>query len=317
MTFSSTIRILLFTFLTAFTFSCQPKSTFKKVGYVLFFEDATLQDAKTGFEAALKDGGFEEGKNLKFYYRNAQGDGTTQGQIFDFFLGEGVDLIATNPTVSTIAAVQRTQTIPVCMMVSPRPDLAKLTDANGKAPANLTGTYETLAYIDTSVTLIRTLFPNAKRIGTIYNSSEPNSLNSLERLRSFASSIGLELSARSVNNSNETQQASFALLSDNIDVFFALPDNIIFSSFETIYGVMTEAKKPILSSEAGLVSRGALAAYGADMYSWGYQAGQAAVKVLRGEPIPAPDEVKVRKRIFSIKSADALGVTLPADFQGM
>ncbi len=311
--FSSALVILT---VWLFSYGCQQKpKSIPTIGYVQMLEDATIDEAKQGFLDAIKDGGFENGKNVAIDFQNAQNDMVLLNQILDKFIADKVDLIAANTTVATIASVQKTKTIPVCMMVAPRPDIAKLTKEDGSYPENLCGTYETLAYIDTSITLIKQVFPEAKKVGTAFNFTEPNSINARGRLQVICDSLGLELVEASLASSNETQQVVESILSNDIDVFFALPDNIIFSSFETVYK-LTEAKKiPIVSSEMGLVKRGALIAYGADFYQWGYQAGQSAVKVLNGEKNVKPDEVKTRKRVYNKKSADLLGITPPEGFE--
>ena len=270
----------------------------------------------------MKEAGYSDSAGtVKIIYRNAQGDIPALNQIIDYFVAQRVDLIAANTTLAMITAANKTTTIPIFMMVAPSPQIAKLTktDASGKevAPPNLAGTYETLAYIDTSVGLIKTLFPSAKRVGTIYNSSEPNSVNSMERLRAICSSLGLELVETSVTSSNEVQQAVQSLIDKKIDVFFALPDNIIFSSFETVFKTTSDKKIPILTSEAGLVKRGAFAAYGADFYQWGHQAGVAAAKYLKTRDLSqTPLEiVAVRKRSYNPATATALGLTPPAGFE--
>lgn len=85
--------------------------------------------------------------------------------------------------------------------------------------------------------------------------------------------LGLQLEALPVNNSSETQLVLRSLLNKNIDVFFAPPDNTIFASFPTIVQACNEKRIPIFTSEAGLVKLGAVAAFGADMYQWGFQPG--------------------------------------------
>ncbi len=98
-----------------------------------------------------------------------------------YFISEKVTLIATNPSLSTITAIQNTRDIPVFMMVSPTPQLMNVTDKQGNAPANLFGVAEDLAYIDTSFSLIPKLLPQMEEkkdklhVGMIYNQSEPQS----------------------------------------------------------------------------------------------------------------------------------------------
>ena len=187
-------------------------------------------------------------------------------------------------------------------MVAPRPDIAGLTNKAGENPPNLFGVYETLDYIDTSAALIQQLFPSAKKVGTIYSASESQSIDALNRLKASCKKMGIELEAIPVTNSSETQLITESLLSKNIDVFFALPDNVIFSSFETVVKSCNDKNIPIITSEAGLVSRGALASFGADMYQWGFQSGVQAAQFLKEKSTKnlQPQLVNNRKKAFTL-----------------
>jgi putative ABC transport system substrate-binding protein len=109
------------------------------------------------------------------------------------------------------------------------------------------------------------------------------------------------VSVVSVSNSSETQLAIQSLINKEIDCFFAMPDNSIFASFEVISAACKSKNIPVFTSEAGLVKRGALCAYGADMYAWGYQAGMQAVKFLKNNKkvLPAPELVIKRVRVIN------------------
>ena len=113
--------------------------------------------------------------------------------------------------------------------------------------------------------------------------------------------LGLKLEKLPVNTSNEAQLVVAALLAKKIDVFFALPDNTVFSAMEVIVKSCDDAKVPVITSEEGLVKRGAVAAYGADMYQWGYQSGaQAAVYLKRGTTEGlSPEPVMVRRKVYN------------------
>jgi putative ABC transport system substrate-binding protein len=287
------------------------------IGFLDYVEDATLAQAREGFMKALSDSGFsEENKTITVVYRNAQGDQPTLLQAADYLISCKPTLIATNTTLATVNTIKRSTATPVFMMVAPRPDIARLTNAKGDAPMNLHGVYETLDYIDTSVTLIRELFPNAKVIGTIYNQAESQSSDALDRLRKGCLTAGLTLEELPVTSSSESQLVTQALLNKKIDLFFALPDNIIFSSFEVIANQCNAKNIPILTSEAGLVARGALASYGADFYQWGYQSGQQAAAFLKNpEGEYPPQEVKLRRKLINNERAAAFGISNFQNFE--
>jgi len=315
------MKYFLSLILIATLFSCkQPeqKTSVPVIGFMDALKDETLAQADSGFFSALKQNGFSEDSNtLKIIYRNAQNDIPTLTQIADYFISQNVNLIATNPSLSTITACQKTKTIPVCMMVSPSPKNAGLLDANGNPPANLFGVYEETWYIDTSVALIKHVLPNAKTIGTIFNQAEPQSRDALAALQKTCDFLKLKMVAQPVNNSSETQLVLNSLLDKGIDVFFAPPDNTIFASFPTIVKSCNEKHVPIFSSEAGLVKLGAVAAYGADIYQWGFQAGEQAAQFLKQGNMNGlkPELVKVRKKVFNPEVAKQFNIQFDSSFE--
>ena len=288
------------------------------IGFLDAIEDSTLGLARDGFQDALEERGYsKENNNLEILFRNAQGDMNTLVQSLQFFTTRRVDLIAANSTLSTISAVQRSGDIPVCMMVAPEPHMAGLTDSEGNNPENIFGVYETLNYIDTSVQMILDWLPDVKTIGLVYNQAETQSLNALERIKQTANELGLEVHALPVANSSETQLVTQSLIERGIDVFFAMPDNIIFSSFEVVLRLCNRSGIPVFSSEAGLVARGAVAAFGADFYSWGHQAGLLAADYFDSEKneLPPIQEVVVRNKIYNPEAVNTLGLDIPKGFQ--
>jgi putative ABC transport system substrate-binding protein len=305
--------------------SCHPatKNTVPTVGFVDAFEDATIAQARTGFVDALKKNGFsEDQKNIKIEYRNAQGDIPTLTQIVNYFISEPVDLLATCTTLSSVTAVQKTKTIPIFVMVAPTPALMNVVGANGKAPANLFGAVEDLNYIDTSFSIIpKLLKPKGSKlvIGMIFNQSEPQSADAMKRIQSLADKLNITLIALPLNTSADAQLVTQSLLSKNIDAFFANPDNTVFASFETIKKNCDQHNVPIFTSEAGLVQRGAVAAFGADIYQWGYQAGEQAAQYLKTHSTAGlkPEMVKIRKRVYNPAMAKKYHITLPSNFEAV
>ncbi len=293
------------------------------VGFVDAFEDNTIAQARIGFLDALKENGFsEEDQTMNLIYRNAQGDIPTLTQAVRYMITQEVGLIATNPSLSTIAALQNTKDIPIFMMVSPLPARMEVEDAQGNAPDNLFGVAEDLDYIDTSFSLIpRLVQPEGEklRVGLLYNQSEPQSVDAYGRLQGLSDALGVELVARPVNTTADVQLVAGALLNEDIDAFFANPDNIVFGSFETILKAANEAGVPVFTSEAGLVARGAVAAYGADLYQWGYQAGQQAARYLKTGSTEGLswEMVKVRKRVYNPAAAERFGVEVPEGYEAV
>jgi putative ABC transport system substrate-binding protein len=287
------------------------------------FEDNTIAQAKQGFFDALQKNGYsEDQKTISVIYRNAQGDIPKLALSVKYFISQKVTLIATCPSLSTITAIQNTKDIPVFMMVSPTPELMKVVGDSGKAPTNLFGVAETLGYIDTSFSLIPKLVKPKEgklKVGMLFNQSEPQSAGALKRIQQLAGQLDIELVALPVNSTADVQLVTQSLLSKNIDAFFANPDNTIFGSFETIIKACNKAQVPVFTSEAGLVSRGAVAAYGADIYQWGYQAGEQAAVFLKNKSTSGLNwqMVKLRKRVYNPAAAKQFNIAIPDNFEAV
>ena len=306
-------------------FSCaNPRdSNIPVVGFVDAFQDNTIEQAKIGFIEALRAEGFDEAKGtLKIVYRNAQGNIPTLTQIIKYFLATEVTLIASCPSISTITAVQNIKDIPIFMMVAPTPELMKVTDAQGNPPKNLLGVAENLDYIDTSFLLIpQVITPRSGKltVGMIYNQSEPQSVEAMDHIKKLAQENNITLLYQSIHSSADVQLVTASLLSKNIDVFFANPDNVVFESFETIVQSCHQKIIPIFTSGARLVQRGAIAAYGADIYQWGYQSGIQAAKYLKSKSMEGLrwEMVAVRKKVYNDSIARKFGINIPSQFDAI
>jgi putative ABC transport system substrate-binding protein len=308
--------------LSTILLSCESKKAdVPTVAFIDAFQDNTIAKAKEGFFAALAENGFDEKKGtLNVIYRNAQGDIPTLTQIAKYMISQKPTLIATCPTLATITAVQNTKEIPIFMMVSETVERLQIKSKLDGYPKNLFGIGETLAYIDTSVGLIPQLIkPKGEKIrmGLVFNQSEPQSVQALEEIKNVATKNNIEVVALPVNSSADVQLVTQSLLSKDIDVFFANPDNTIFASFESILKACEAKNVPIMTSEAGLVSRGALAAFGPDMYEWGYQSGLEAAKLLKTGTTEgiAPGLVNKRNRVYNPAMAKKYNITIPEGYK--
>lgn len=312
--------------LAGFVVSCQspkkPGGT-PVVGFVEAFEDATIGQAYQGFIDALSDSGYrEQDGTLQVIHRNAQGDAATLNQIISYFNSQQVNLIGTSTTLATIAAVQRSKDIPVFQAVTAMPDILGLLDATGQPPAHLFGTGENLNYIDTSFVLITEMVkPKGNRltVGMIYNQSEPQSVEAFEHISELADSMNAQLVALPLNSSAEAQLVVRSLLTRHIDAFFANPDNTVFAAFETILKNCNDKGVPVFTSESGLVARGAVAAFGADIYQWGRQSGAQAAHYLKSGSTEGlrVEMLNVRKRVYNPEAAKHFGYVFPDTFEAI
>ena len=89
------ILILSFSLLLIGVTACSGMTSGKvfKIGISQLAEHPALDSAREGFIEALKEAGYEDGKNIKIEYQNAQGDVNNAQTIARKFTDENVDMI--------------------------------------------------------------------------------------------------------------------------------------------------------------------------------------------------------------------------------
>ena len=144
------------------------------IGIVQIVNHKALDAAREGFLRALAEEGYEDGKNIKVDYRNAQGNQDTLSSIASYFVGEGVDLILAIATPSAQAVAAKTDTIPILGTAITDYVEAKLAKSNEAPGYNISGTTD-MNPVEAQVGMIQRLVPEARTIGLIYTASEVNS----------------------------------------------------------------------------------------------------------------------------------------------
>lgn len=290
-----------------------------KIGITQIVEHPSLDDNRKGFIAALKDAGYEEGKNLELDVQIAQGDMSNNATIAQKFVSDKDDLILAISTPSAQAAIKSAQStnIPVVFSAISDPLGAKLVTNLEKPGGNVTGTADTVPdHYVSSVKAIKDFFPNAKKVGVIYNSGEQNAVQNLKDAEKAMKEIGLEPVEASATKSSEVQQAAESLVG-RVDVLAYYKDNTVATALESVIKVADDNKLPFFAGDIDSVKRGALAAIGFEEYDLGYKSGEMAVDILKGKkpgeiPVAFPDGMKL---YLNEKAAKQVGLNVPDELK--
>ena len=275
-----------------------------KIGVSQIVEHPALDDAKKGFEDAIKKSGLK----VEFDDKNANKDMSAQTMIMQQFKNDKKDLVFAISTPTAQAAMaQIDPATPIVFSSVSDPAGAGLV---GKS--NITGT-SGVPEIESNLKLIKEAFPNAKKIGVLYNTSEQNSVVQVKMLKELAPKYGFEVVAESSTNANEMVSA-LAKISKEIDVFYAIQDSTLVTYFKTLSEKMNEQKIPIIGSNEVFTNLGGLISEGTTDYQIGYRAGEMAVEILKNGKKPSDIKIEsVQKPTISINKAnmELLGIKLP------
>ena len=160
------------------------------VGICQLVQHEALDAATKGFKTALKD---KLGDNVKFDEQNAAGDAPTCSTICTSFVTNNYDLILGNATAAFQAAVSATDKIPVLgTSITDYGTALDISDWKGVTGKNASGTTD-LAPLDQQASCIAELFPDAKNIGILYCSSEPNSIYQSKTITKYLEDKGYKV----------------------------------------------------------------------------------------------------------------------------
>lgn len=281
------------------------------IGINQYAQHSSLDNCREGFLEGLKLEGLTEGTDFTVDYQNAGADDNIMSQISSTFASKNVAYmvgIATPSAISCYNAAEE-KDIPVIFIAASDPESAHLTEGN------VTGTSDKLP-VDAQLDLIRKLQPDAKTIGIIYTTSEPNSVSTIADYKNKASEYGFEIDAVGVTAQSEVTQAADTLISHNVDCFSNLTDNNVVNVLASVLEKTNAAGIPVYGSEVEQVTKGCAASAGIDYVKLGIQTGRMAAKMLRGEAKASeiPYETVTEFSIY-INSAvcNELGITIPAD----
>lgn len=284
-----------------------------KIGASQIVEHQSLNAAYEGFEAALKDSG------LKFEIdpQNAQNDMTLSTTIAQNFVNDGVDLIFANSTPSAQAAASVTGDIPIIFTSVSDPIGAELIESMEAPGKNVTGTVDLHPeVIATTVKFLKDEL-GVKSIGTVYKSSEQNSVVQVQQMKEAAEKEGLTVQEATVAYASEVQQAAESLVG-KVDAFYIITDNTVVATLSSVVGVAEANELPLVVGEFDSVKNGGLLAFGFEYYDIGYEAGQMAVKILKGEATPAelPAAYPAKLKLLVNKSvADKYGIEVKDEWE--
>ncbi|CRH93857.1 ABC transporter substrate binding family protein [Chlamydia trachomatis] len=167
--------------------------------------------------------------------------------------------------------------------------------------------------VEEQIKLVKQFTPKAKSLGIIYSSGEVNSEVQVKLAKTIAESEGLSVKETTITNSAEVQQAAQDL-AGTVDAIYVPTDNTVVSAFASVVQAAEDAKIPLIAGEADSVAHGALATYGIDYATLGYQTGQMAIKILTegADPATMPVESQSEYELTVNKTTlEAIGVTLP------
>ena len=223
------------------------------VGVVQLVQHPALDAATQGFEDKLTELITADGGTVDVKVDNAAGDSANCAPIVGGFVSSNVDLIMANGTAALQAAQSGTADIPV--LGTSITDYGTALGVEGWTATSTTGTNVSgttdLAPLDGQAEMLNELFPDAKNVGLLFCSAEPNSRYQIDTIKPLLEGMGYTCTEYAFTDSNDVASVAQNAASAS-DVIYIPTDNTAASCTEAIANVVIPAGVPVIAGEQGI-----------------------------------------------------------------
>ena len=246
----------------------------------------------------------------------AEGDASKNEQMAQRFVSDKFDLVFVIGTNQAQTLAKKTSTIPIVLGAATNPQAAGLIESWNRPGVNVTGTSD-LSPVDSQLTRLLEILPQAKRVGIIFNPAEDNSGIIVSNFRDECEKHGLTAVTATVSNQNEIRQTLVSLVG-RIDALYAPTDATIQSAFPLLIRTANELNIPVFNCDEGTVKDGALFSVGFNYADLGRISADMAIDIL--EKGKSPSEMPIRladtyQLFYSLSQINRHGFSLPSSWQ--
>jgi putative tryptophan/tyrosine transport system substrate-binding protein len=287
----------------------------------LTFDPGTAQSPTTHFKAffeRLREFGYVHGQTLAIDYIAAEGHTDQYPQLAAECVENNPDIIAVTTTPGARALKRATQTIPIVMVALGDPVGTGLVDNLAKPGGNITGTsLMTSALAAKRLQLLKEAVPGVSRVLVLAYLVDPISPLQVQALREAAPSLGIALQIQDIRSADELPAAFEAGIKEGAQALTTTAESIFRAERAKVTELAASHRLPAIYPYAAFaLDSGGLMAYEVIDSDIHRSAADYVDMILKGaKPADLPVQQPVHLRIVvNLKTADALGITIPATF---
>jgi len=276
---------------------------------------ASATYAEPPFVQRLRDLGWVEGQNFVIERRYAE---KNRYEILPSLAAALVrlqpDVIVAIGTAAARAAKGATQTIPIVFTRSADPVGLGLVPSLARPGGNVTGlSIQGFEINGKRLQLLSMAVPDARRVGALWNPSDPIATRNLREIEGAARSLNLELVPVSATGPVDFEPAFRAMVEQRAGALIWVPSIVFGEHYRELADLAIKAQLPAMVDVRETVEAGGLMSYsssGPDMYR---HAATYVDKILKGaKPADLPVEQPTKfELVINLKTAKALGLTIP------
>jgi len=290
------------------------------IGFLHGASPGPYADMVVGFRQGLKEAGYSEGQNVVIEYRWAEGHYDKLPALAADLVRRQVGAIAAiGGTPSALAAKAATSTIPIVFAVGVDPVQSGLVASLNRPGGNMTGLAILSAELGAKrLELLRELVPSAAIVAMLVNPTNPSAELEMKGAQDGARSLGLQLRVLHANNESDIDTAFAALVQHRAGTLVVAGDPLFNTRRDQLVALAASHGMPAIYGFREFALAGGLMSCGISLTDVYRQTGIYTGKILKGaKPADLPvQEVQKVELVINLKTAKALGVTIPLSLLG-
>jgi len=298
----------------AWPLAARAQNTVQVIGFLGTGSEAHSQGQVTAFRRGLSQVGFDEGRNVAFEFRWAEGRYERLPAMAAELARRPVTLILANAPPAALTAKATTATIPIVFVVGFDPVAAGLVASLGRPGGNATGmTLISVVLGQKRLEILREVAPKAAVVAMLTNPISPDAVPEIGSVQAAAQSMGVELAMFNVSAVSEFATTFEAIAQRRPDAVLVGTDPLFVNQRDEIVARANPLRLPTIYPFREYAASGGLISYGSSIPNAYRQAGIYAGRILKGEK---PAELAVQQPttfelVINLKTARALGLDVP------
>lgn len=291
----------------------QPTAKSPRIGVLFGTTPASEAPRVEAFRQGLRDLGYVEGQTIALEYRWAEGQFDHVALLAAELVRLPVDVLVTGGPLTTRAAKDATQTIPIVMAMVNDPVGAGFVASLARPGGNLTGLSTMASELAAKrLELLRELRPTLSRVALLWSPINPGAVAALQEAEVAAHAWGVTLLLYEIHSPNDFQGVFQAATQGRAEAAMILGP-VANTHRSRLVDLAAEHRLPAIYNRREFVDDGGLMTYGPSLTEMGRRAATYVDKILKGaQPADLPVEQPTTFELtINLKTAQALGLTIP------
>jgi putative ABC transport system substrate-binding protein len=308
------LALLTASIILYFAFFPHSQSNLPIIAIANYGPHISLQNSIDGLKSELAREGFIENQSVQYDIADVNYQHALIPQMLTKLSARHPKVIVSIATPVTQLAKNQIKNIPLVFSDVTDPVAVGLLKDISKPDNNLTGASDQ-QNLTILLDFAKLLFPNAKTVGVLYATGEPNDLALIKMMGQAAQEKQLSVLPIAIHEARDVPQ-SMQAFKNKVDFIYVGVSGPIQPTLPMIAAEANKMNIPVLNADSNAVKdHQVLASFGVDYHQVGVNTGKIVVKLLKGEKLQNISPILPAKTdhhgFINKKMAEHFGIVIP------